>query len=280
MPCAVTAGRGLWLVRPPFDAHGNQVAPAFCSEHPVWLDDGTISLFDVSHRPLGLWAFDSVNPNGWEAAANFIQLSSADFLAVQETNTPSGRKQLAAEGACRAAKWALCFAPAFRSEKDGLSSGVAVGARSHIGVARFTPPHDPECAVDPSRFHLCLVGSVCRGGLHFGSIYLVDGVGITHASNLDLLQAIAGILLDLTGPWIVAGDWHCTPADLAQTGWPELVGGVIVAPDAPTCNGKTYDFFVVSKSIAHAVFSVQRDLWRLLRARGVQRTLGGPSSPI
>ena len=37
-----------------------------------------------------------------------------------------------------------------------------------------------------------------------------------------------------------------------------MVGGVIFAADLTTCNDNTYDYFVVRRSIAHAVVGVQR----------------------
>ena len=37
-----------------------------------------------------------------------------------------------------------------------------------------------------------------------------------------------------------------------------MVDGVIFAPSSPTCHGKVYDFFVVSRTLAHAVESVNR----------------------
>ena len=43
-----------------------------------------------------------------------------------------------------------------------------------------------------------------------------------------------------------------------KTLWPLMVGGVIFATELPTCNDSTYDFFVVHRSIAHAVVGVQR----------------------
>ena len=55
---------------------------------------------------------------------------------------------------------------------------------------------------------------------------------------------------------MVAGDWNCTPEELARTGWLELVGGCICAPRGPTCNGKVYDYFVVCKGMRQAVHSV------------------------
>ena len=92
--------------------------------------------------------------------------------------------------------------------------------------------------------------------MHSGSVYLKDGVGVTAKCSLEFLDAIAHTLDNITGPWVIGGDWNCEPDDLALTGWLERVGGVVRAPTSPTCNGKTYDFFVVSKSIADEVNSV------------------------
>ena len=47
-----------------------------------------------------------------------------------------------------------------------------------------------------------------------------------------------------------------TPQELLATGFPSRVKGVVFAPDAPTCNDQTYDFFVVSKDIADEVVSI------------------------
>ena len=49
-----------------------------------------------------------------------------------------------------------------------------------------------------------------------------------------------------------------TPQELSQTNWLRMVGGSFIAPDLPTCNQSVYDYFVVHKSIAHAVVGVQR----------------------
>ena len=38
------------------------------------------------------------------------------------------------------------------------------------------------------------------------------------------------------------------------TDWLKMVGGVIAAPEAPTCNGNKYDFFVVANALSHAIF--------------------------
>lgn len=106
------------------------------------------------------------------------------------------------------------------------------------------------------RFTVRRVGAICRGGLHLGSTYLTSAVGVGAKCNLDHLQTMAHTLNILIGPWCVGGDWNCTPEQLAATGWLNLVKGVVHAPAAQTCNGKVYDFFVVSQSFSHAVVSI------------------------
>ena len=77
-------------------------------------------------------------------------------------------------------------------------------------------------------------------------------------TNLAFLEQVALVVHMLKGPWIIAGDWNFTPQDLATSKWLEVVSGVIFATQLPTCHGKTYDFFVVHKSLAHANAGVQR----------------------
>ena len=97
-----------------------------------------------------------------------------------------------------------------------------------------------------------------KGGLHLGWVYLHSTVGVTAKRNLDLLETVAFTLASLVGPWIVGGDWNCTPDDLRATGWLKKLGGVICAPVGSTCNGKVYDFFVVAAPIADAVHNVHK----------------------
>ena len=52
-----------------------------------------------------------------------------------------------------------------------------------------------------------------------------------------ILQEAAVAIKQLRGPWVLGGDWHLTPNALCATNWLSLVGGVVVAPTAPTCHG-------------------------------------------
>ena len=87
------------------------------------------------------------------------------------------------------------------------------------------------------------------------SIYLRCSEGLSEANQFILEEAKA-ILLTVIGPWIIAADWNISPEILAESGWLQLVGGVIFATTLPTCNESTYDYFVVHKSIAHATAGI------------------------
>ena len=64
---------------------------------------------------------------------------------------------------------------------------------------------------------------------------------------------MAAVLDTIQGPWLIGGDWNCTPDELRKTGWLRLVKGVICAPIAPSCGDRVLDYFVVSEKIHHAV---------------------------
>ena len=100
-------------------------------------------------------------------------------------------------------------------------------------------------------------GAIRDGGIVIGSVYLHHSVGVANKSNLDLLHVIAGHVNSLDQPWILGGDWQDTPTALAETGFLQLVDGVVAAPHKPTCNGRTIDFFVVSRVLAHAIHDVR-----------------------
>ncbi len=65
-------------------------------------------------------------------------------------------------------------------------------------------------------------------------------------------------LRSCVGGWVLGGEWNISPESLRASKWLDLVGGVIFATTLPTCNDNTYDFFVVHRSLAHAVVGVQR----------------------
>ena len=102
------------------------------------------------------------------------------------------------------------------------------------------------------RFTVKRVGAVRKGGIHLASAYLHSSLGVKHKKNLDMLQAMAGVFSTLKGPWVLAADFQCTPAQLEATGWLKMVKGKIVAPNVSTCMGRVIDFFVVSDDMGGA----------------------------
>ena len=100
------------------------------------------------------------------------------------------------------------------------------------------------------------LGAMMKGGVHLGSIYLNVSIGPSAKKNLDLLHMVAAVLVVVGGPCKIGGEWNCSSEQLQATGWLQMVGGMIIAPDTTTCNNSTIYFSVVSKVLANAVHSV------------------------
>ena len=83
--------------------------------------------------------------------------------------------------------------------------------------------------VDATRICVRWLGSVCKGGLHLISLYLRDSEALSQL-NLDILHSVAATIAELQGPWLVAGDFNMEPSLLRQSGWLELVKGVLHVP--------------------------------------------------
>lgn len=237
--------------RQPEHASGDR-QPRCCPEPP----DGPLAFDDVSHQKAGLWAIDTCNPNAWPAALDYLRVTAADFVVLQETKLRGEEACAAAEQVARSSGWSASILPCGRADAGGRSAGVAVAVRSHVGLSLPGPVALTQPTHQAGRFVMRRVGAICAGGLHLGSTYLTSSVGVSAKCNLDLLQSMACTLNGLVGPWCVGGDWNCTPEQLEATGWLGLVNGIVHAPTSPTCNGRIIDFFVVAAGFSHAVRSV------------------------
>ena len=216
----------------------------------MWPRDGSVSMYNTDHVKQGWWAFDTINPNCWKGAATFAGGTSADFMAVQEAKV-TGCETDDQEQVARNSGWRTAIEPCNITEKNGRSAGVAVACRNHVGArksVRTTLPKELR-----GRFTMNHFGAVCKGGIHFGSCYLHSKIGVMAAKNQSLLHMLAAVLATVQGPWIIGGDWNCTPDELTQTGWLRLVGGVRCAPRAASCGDRLLDFFVVAEKVHHAV---------------------------
>ena len=199
-----------------------------------------------------MWAFDTFNSNCGSRALDYLGGTAADACFFQEMKCrPANLDQQARTAAGQG--WRLACGPAKITEKDGVSSGVAVAVLGHLGLAHPLKLLSPDA--DATRICVRWLGSVCRGGLHLISVYLRDSEGLSQA-NLDILHSVAATISELQGPWLIAGDFNLEPSLLRQSGWLQLVKGVVHAPPNPTCGLKTYDYFVSSDSLAYAVVGV------------------------
>ena len=174
-----------------------------------------------------------------------METSGADIILTQEVKIAEGYPQAAAEQAARSLKWTVSMEPCLVTTAGGKSAGTAIATRSYIGMSTSQAVSASQHLHPRGHFAMRRVAAMGKGGIHCGSMYCFSEVGkggIKAKSNLDLLDSAAFTIQSLVGPWLVGGDWNCTPEELAATGWLEKVGGVVHAPGTPTCNGSVYDF--------------------------------------
>ena len=102
----------------------------------------------------------------------------------------------------------------------------------------------------PARYFEPLMRASCVGIETFQ-----DWVDHIHADTqpiylMNVLKPLANL--------IVVGDWNLTPELLRLSRWLDVVGGLDRAQADPTCCTSVYDYFVVHKSLNHAVRAVLR----------------------
>ena len=143
------------------------------------------------------------------------------------------------------AGWRSTWGPARRTQAGGLTGGTACHATRRLGLASL-PGSDQ---LPPHRFTASLVTGWIKHGVVILSVYFEDGCGVT-GPNAELLDNLALYIRAMGRPWIVCADWQASPAQLTEAGWPEAVGGFIVAANRPTCfvatGAREIDFMVAS----------------------------------
>eukprot|EP00959_Pyramimonas_sp_CCMP1952_P322698 6752671-Pyramimonas_sp.AAC.1 len=105
--------------------------------------------------------------------------ATADVVFLQEVAVAPGAKA-EAEQACRKEGWKVAFNASVVTDKGGLSSGVGIGVRAHIGMS--DPPAGPVLPKD--RVIARGVNCAVRGGFLAVSVYLVTGRGLDGESKL------------------------------------------------------------------------------------------------
>ena len=174
-----------------------------------WPKDDSLAASSSFHVTQGHWAFDSVNGSCWNTAAEYLSISAADFVAIQETKIPLDTID-DTEQAARNKGWSTAINPCIVTAAEGKSAGTAVCSRTQIGSKNSFADEGGDGQLQ-ARFQMKHFGAVCKGGIHFGSCYLHCNWAANRKTNLDLLDAIGARIGTLRGPWIIGGDWQCPP---------------------------------------------------------------------
>ena len=215
------------------------------------------SATDITSRPpaaAGLWTVDLANPSSFATATDkVLKRSAADLVMLVETKKREADTDAASNMTAKLG-WRTSLSPAHATSLTGTSGGTAIASRKGLG---HIPCHKQLREGFRHRLGAAWIGAVQRGGVHFITVYLKDGEGIGQ-TNQAILTELAAYLGTIRGPWVVGGDWNVTPQQLQAASWDQIVKGTIKHPAQATCNGKVYDFFVVSKSIEASVVAVSR----------------------
>ena len=216
----------------------------------------TTTLADQWWKKHGLWAIDSSNPNAFDAARRkILRRSKASAVMLQETRLKTKDEIAAAKRAARREGWSAHFEPARHTDADRGSGGCGVAVKKGSGISAISTE---DLAPDTRhRLAAAWVDVIIKGGITLVSVYMADSEGLSE-KNLAVLGDATALVRSLRSPWIMAGDWNMDPRTLNAAGWVDTTGGVIIAPALETCNKSTYDFFVVSKELQHAVAGLQR----------------------
>eukprot|EP00971_Amphidinium_carterae_P340303 6478573-Amphidinium_carterae.1 len=137
----------------------------------------------------------------------------------------------------------------FGREATG-SGGVAIAVAKHIGAVEVERWKE----VPESRAVGVRVQSILPQGVLLASIYLRTAV--MPRQQMDLLGEIGQCVLEENTAWILGGDWNMQPHELRATGFLDLVQGVVVRVQQPTCHAGAHrelDYFVLSKGAAQMV---------------------------
>ena len=206
---------------------------------------------------------ETVNRGGWGPVSERIRAAKPEvcIVLVQEHKLRGEAMDAAAAGA-RALGWHGAWAPAVEGPGGGPSGGVAVLARTTLGVKHCR-------VVVPGRLAAATIEMADGSELVGVSLYGVAGIG-PRDENLLLLAAAGRAIADARAAGcetLIGGDWNMSPAQVARTGWPVEAGVRLVfsAAGVPSCRpprpqkARHLDFFAASHRLLPALGSCTVD---------------------
>ena len=128
-------------------------------------------------------------------------------------------EMLATTAKVRKLGYKFCAAAATASGRSvaGSSGGAAVVVKNCYAVKALLgiPDENQPWMIFPGRAAGARVLGIIRGGLIFVSVYLVTGEKPTSPTNWKILTRIAEILNLCQIPYVIGGDFQCTPKSYA-----------------------------------------------------------------
>ena len=165
------------------------------------------------------------------------------IACLQETHVDKGQQNGLQSGlaAVSLESWAH---PA-EATQGGTSGGLVTVARSHLQTR-----HLHTSGVQGKGF--VFTGIRFHGwDLAVGNVYLESGKGPGGGANPQILAELAVFVQELRIPWILVGDWNCTPEELVSAGVLAMIKGKLVKPaEETTTQGSEIDYAVASAAIA------------------------------
>ncbi len=202
---------------------------------------------------------ETVNSTGWGPLKRRLLVTKAHVVLAQETWTLQGQVANASAWARRHG-WDSIWAPAKLGAGGGASGGVAIFARQGMGL-RF--PAVGTHVIEDAR----AVAGYCDPPGHrpimLCSAYLIDGKGAKEPNKAILAKI--GRKVEAQGAGclaLVGGDFQCHPSDMDATGFPDNLGGRVVAAGTARGTFRTastsscIDYFVVGGGLAEVVDEV------------------------
>ncbi len=171
---------------------------------------------------------ETANTTSWGPLRKRLKTTQAHIMLAQETKIMIGKQAEASAWALRNG-WKMVAAPATKGKHGGASGGVAIFARSEMGI-RF-PVHGAHILEEGRAVAAIVEPPACRPLLAI-SVYLRDGAGMNEA-NTDTMNKV-GACAQLHSEWqrIIGGDFNVTPQELAAAGHAQRMDARVVAPES------------------------------------------------
>ena len=200
--------------------------------------------------------FETVNTTRAGPLLARLVESDSVFLGTQEHHVPvGGLDSMAVKVRNVGYKFCATGAAPSGNSVNGTSGGASVCVKACYGVNPLHGVNDSDhpWTLVPGRAAGVKILGIIRGGLVVVSVYLHTGEDPNSEANWAILTRVAEVLNLCRKPFVVCGDFQCTPAALVGTKWLEVVKGSIRSADKATCithrSAREIDFFVVSHGL-------------------------------